>query len=311
MSGSKFTIVTITYNSSAYIRQAIESVLAQSYTDFEYIISDDCSTDNTWEIIQEYRDPRIRAWQNEINLGEYPNRNKALFEANGEYIYWLDGDDVLYKNTLRDYSEFVAYFPGAAGIWGVFSVFFDFVVFPYLFSPKELTCLNFLSTYPISLVGFTESLIKTDILKKTGGFNESYMIGDTYIKRRLACEYPILLYPAGKAFWRTSKNQASQKVRNNYRNLIEAFQIDEEIITSSYFPLKGDLFEKTLMYFKNRRIKVLVNNTLLKFRIFSFIRIMKTLKIPYSDLRLLLQKVSYDYKVNATGEKPLSNNYNF
>ncbi len=307
----KFTVVTITYNSSKYVRQAIESVLAQTYSDFEYIISDDCSTDNTWEIIQEYNDPRIRAWRNEKNIGEYPNRNKTLSEAKGEYIYWLDGDDILYKNTIRDYKELIAFFPDAAAIWGVFSVYFDFIVFPYLFSPQEITGLHFLSNYPISLVGFTESLFKTNVLKQIGGLNENYKIGDTFIKRRIGCEYPILLYPAGKAFWRTSPNQASRLVRHNYQSLIEAFQIDEEIISSGFFPLHDELFEKTLLNFKNRRIKVLINNTLLKFKILSFFRIMNVLKIPYYHLFLLFQKVTYDFKVNANGENPLVNRYNF
>ena len=91
-----FTVATITYNSSRWVRQAIESVLASSYTDFEYIISDDCSTDDTWDIIQEYKDGRIKAWRNQTNIGEYPNRNIVLRQAKGKYFLFIDGDDLTY-----------------------------------------------------------------------------------------------------------------------------------------------------------------------------------------------------------------------
>ena len=73
-----FTVATITYNSSKWVRDAIESILNSTFSDFELLISDDCSSDNTWEIIQTYQDPRITAWRNEQNLGEYANRNKFI-----------------------------------------------------------------------------------------------------------------------------------------------------------------------------------------------------------------------------------------
>lgn len=245
-----FTVVTITYNSSKYIRQAIESVLAQSYNNFEYLISDDCSNDNTWEIIQEYNDTRIRSWRNEFNLGEYTNRNKTLYEAKGKYIFWLDGDDIFYKNSLRDYKELINNFPSTAAIWGVSQLQVDFIVFPYLFSPEEITRFNFLSLYPITLFGFAETLFNREILISIGGLKENYMIGDTYIKRRMACEYAILVIPAGKSFWRKTSNQATQRVQKNLINLIETFKIDYEILTSNYFPLKGEEYKLAFYNFK-------------------------------------------------------------
>ena len=86
------TVITVTYNSSLYIRDAIESVLTQPYPNFEYIIADDCSTDNTWDIINEYKDSRIKKYRNETNLKEYPNRNKAVTMASGDYVVFVDGE---------------------------------------------------------------------------------------------------------------------------------------------------------------------------------------------------------------------------
>ena len=108
------TIITVTYNSSKYVRDAIEGVLAQTYTNIEYIIGDDCSTDDTWSIIREYKDPRIKAYRNETNLGEYPNRNKAILMSTGEYLLFIDGDDYIYPHGLSYYVDLITKYPQAA-----------------------------------------------------------------------------------------------------------------------------------------------------------------------------------------------------
>ncbi len=84
------------YNAEKYIAEAIESILNQTFTDFEFIIIDDCSTDNSWEIIQEYarKDERIVAMKNEKNLKICKTLNKWLGIAKWEYIARMDSDDV-------------------------------------------------------------------------------------------------------------------------------------------------------------------------------------------------------------------------
>ncbi len=79
-----FTVITVCYNSEKYLSDTITSVLAQSYRQFEYLILDDDSTDSSWDIIQKFADPRIKAIRNETNLGEYKNRNKAIELSTGE-----------------------------------------------------------------------------------------------------------------------------------------------------------------------------------------------------------------------------------
>lgn len=83
------------YNGARWISEAIESTLAQEYKDFELIISDNASTDNTFEICQEYakKDSRIRLHRNEKNLGAAPNFTKAFELATGKYFKWLAYDD--------------------------------------------------------------------------------------------------------------------------------------------------------------------------------------------------------------------------
>ena len=84
------------YNAEKYIGEAIESILNQTFKDFEFIIVDDCSTDKTWEIIQKYDkiDNRIVALRNGKNLGIPANRNKLVSVAKGKYIAWQDSDDI-------------------------------------------------------------------------------------------------------------------------------------------------------------------------------------------------------------------------
>ena len=306
-----FTVATITYNSGKWVQQAIESILASSFTDFELVISDDCSTDNTWTLVQHYSDPRIRAWRNEKNLGEYANRNKVLREAKGQFIIYIDGDDLLYKDALASYARYLHAFPAAKAVWGVYPVYFDFVAFPYLFTPEQLTSLNFLSTYPVTVVGFAESLFSVEALLQLGGLDERYAIGDTYIKRRFSCIFPVVLVPAGNAFWRQYPEQASNRVRSFYRQLIETYQIDKELLLCDYFPLTGEDKEKARRNFRIRSVKLVVDNTLRKGKLFDFFKLMNQLQISYSDLLLLFEKGKYEYKAGADSAAPLLNDYHF
>lgn len=84
-------------NGENYLKQALDSIMAQTYTDFELIISDNASTDRTTQICQEYvnRDPRIRYYRNEKNLGAAPNFNYVFELSNGEYFKWAAHDDII------------------------------------------------------------------------------------------------------------------------------------------------------------------------------------------------------------------------
>lgn len=96
------SIVTPAYKAEPYIGQAIESVLAQTMPDWELIIVEDCSPDNTAQVVERYLDdPRITLLHNEQNLGEGASRNRALEVAQGEWITLLDADDWYAPNRLE------------------------------------------------------------------------------------------------------------------------------------------------------------------------------------------------------------------
>lgn len=108
MNTKKFSIIICAYNVEKYIGNAIESILNQSFRDFELIICNDGSIDNTLEVIQSYKDSRIVIIDNKQNSGPSVARNLAVNKAIGEYILYLDGDDTLYEDeTLAKINDVI------------------------------------------------------------------------------------------------------------------------------------------------------------------------------------------------------------
>lgn len=95
------------YNGEKYIRDAIESILKQTFTDFEFLIINDGSTDRSIDIIQSYNDSRIRVVNNERNLGLIATLNKGFDLAQGEYIARMDCDDISLPERLEDQVKFM------------------------------------------------------------------------------------------------------------------------------------------------------------------------------------------------------------
>lgn len=101
------SIIMPSYNTASYIKQTIRSVLDQTYTNWELIIVDDCSTDNTNEVVDTIKDCRIHYFKNEKNSGAAISRNKALREAKGQWIAYLDSDDLWMPEKLEKQIKFM------------------------------------------------------------------------------------------------------------------------------------------------------------------------------------------------------------
>jgi len=96
----KISILMSVYNKGNYLNQAIQSILDQSFNDFEFIIRDNHSNDNSIEIIAGFSDPRIRFAKNSRNLGPVVSLNNCIEEAQGEYVTFAHGDDIWDKDFL-------------------------------------------------------------------------------------------------------------------------------------------------------------------------------------------------------------------
>ena len=101
------SIIMPSWNTERFIAETIQSVLDQTYTNWELIIVDDCSSDNTDEVVASFKDERIKYLHNDKNSGAALTRNKALREAKGEWIAFLDSDDLWMPEKLEHQIDFM------------------------------------------------------------------------------------------------------------------------------------------------------------------------------------------------------------
>lgn len=264
----KVTVITISYNSSRHIEKTIHSILSQDYRDFELLVVDDDSKDNTWQIIDQFKHyQHVRLVRNERNLGEYANRNFAVTLALGEYILFIDGDDLLYKHGLETMVKYVERFPQAdlaiARPWN------EQILYPYLMTGKEFFLFDLIGKGVVG-VNFCHLLFKRSALLRVGGFDVNYRCGDTEVQYRLALDGLLLLIPDGLAWWRRTPGQASEKLLKN------------GLCDRQLFLLKLDLINKNAFSFNEQDLSIAKSNL-----IGSFLR-----GLLYSCLRCDYTKVS-------------------
>jgi glycosyltransferase involved in cell wall biosynthesis len=119
MGEPRMTVLMPVFNGESYLRPAIESMLGQTFGDFEFLIIDDGSTDGSLDICRSYRDERIRLLENGRNLGLIATLNRGLDRARGEYIARMDCDDVSFPRRLERQLAFLEQHPdvGLCGTW--------------------------------------------------------------------------------------------------------------------------------------------------------------------------------------------------
>ncbi len=115
----KVTVLIPVYNAEPYLKECIESILNGTFTDFELLLIDDCSTDSSVEIIRSVTDPRIRLVVNSRNMGIARNRNKGFDLSRGGYIAFVDNDDISTPDRLEKQTAFMDAHPevGFCGSW--------------------------------------------------------------------------------------------------------------------------------------------------------------------------------------------------
>ncbi len=171
MTTPKVSVLMPAYNAEKYIGEAIVSILNQSFKDFEFLIIDDCSTDKTGEIIQEFakRDPRIITIRNEKNLGISRTRNKLISLSKGKYIVWQDADDVSMLYRIDHQYTFMEQNP-EVGICGGYLLYFkdkkELGIRKYATNDAELRK----SIFRYSPVSQGAAIIKKECFDSTGMF---------------------------------------------------------------------------------------------------------------------------------------------
>jgi glycosyltransferase involved in cell wall biosynthesis len=201
----RVSVLMTAYNREDFIAQSIESVLAQTFTDFELIIVDDGSKDKTVEIARKYalRDSRIQVVVNERNLGDYPNRNRAASLAIGEFIKYHDSDDVMYPHCLAIMTEMLAAYPeaslGLSGEWPGGPL-------PMLLTPRLCYEREFFGT-GLFYLGPPSAIFRRDRFAELGYFEPVGPLSDLALWVRICKTENVLLIPAGLYWYRVHAGQ--------------------------------------------------------------------------------------------------------
>jgi glycosyltransferase involved in cell wall biosynthesis len=201
------SVIITSYNREFCIEEAIQSVLNSSFDNYELIIVDDSSTDNTQSIIFDYsqRYQQIRFFKNPQNLGEYENRNLAASYASGKYIKYLDSDDVMSEDCLEIMVDRMEKHPEAA--IGLLSYFDES---PYLYEgalqPDQLY-QNFYFKGNLINCGPSSTIIRKDIFELLGRYNIVPYLSDVDFIFRISSKYPAVIFSKKLISWRRHPNQ--------------------------------------------------------------------------------------------------------
>lgn len=234
-SSPRVTVLMPVYNGMPYLREAIDSMLAQTFTDFELLIVNDAATDDSEECIRSYDDPRIRVLTNDRNLGQLRSLNRGLESARAPYVARIDQDDTSHPDRLR---QQVAVLDGrptvdVVGTWGHRIDAAGKRL--YRFRPRLDDFGAFVGFLLVEKVPFwhTSAMFRRDVVQAAGGYDPSCDTASDYdlwlrlaLQRRSAATVPEYL-----AAWRTHDGTQSvaksQELRahsrSSHQRLVSAY----------------------------------------------------------------------------------------
>ncbi len=242
----------VVYNRETYLKEAIDSVLGSSYQNWELIICDDNSTDNSVKIVQKYaqKDQRISVHVNETNLGQFANRDFAAVHARGKYLKYLDSDDILYRHGLEIMVNAMEQYPEAA--FAMPGIPNENRPFPLVCSGKSGFARHFHQGGEF-IHGPSAIIFRRSCFEMVGGFREFYYVGsDTDILIRMAKSFDYLKIQPALIWWREHEAQEFKKGIGNHEYFIFQFKRSYLHITSDDAPL--DTEEKKLAKTKLRNL---------------------------------------------------------
>jgi len=180
------TVLMPSYNRADLIQATIESVLAQSWSNFELLCCDDGSQDETWGILESFaaQDPRVRLLRNRENRGRPFTRNRLVETAESEFILWMDDDDLLAPQALEHYLELLREYPETDVIYGNLQIFdhqtgADLQLYkPNDWTGREEELLG--AKLYGSCIPNGGSFIRRSLILKAGGYDERFLRAQDY-----------------------------------------------------------------------------------------------------------------------------------
>jgi glycosyltransferase involved in cell wall biosynthesis len=236
------SVLLTSYNREAFIAESIESVLAQTLTDFELLVVDDASTDGTVEVARRYvSDPRVRLVQNERNLGQFKNRRLAASLVQARYLKFHDSDDVMYRHCLETMVVPLEAEP-RAGFALSGSHHWPGGPCPMLLTPKLAFEREYLGSGLFQL-GPAAALFRTDVFRELGGFPDEGVASD-YLFWLAACvKVNVLLVPADLFYYRVHAGQEYARP-DNVLPYAHARSVAWKILNSPECPLDRAVLDR-------------------------------------------------------------------
>jgi len=192
MSQPFFSIVVPTYNRLAFLAETLQSILKQTFSNFEVLVIDNCSTDGTEEFMLAFNDPRVHYFRNDRNQERGYSRNRGLSLAKGTYSTLLDSDDVMYPHCLQKAKDFISANPEAMFFHGFYEIIDqhgakikDVRIEPIGNAYQQLCEGNFISCIAV--------FVRTALFERFKFSEDVNMIGseDYEIWLRILAEYPV------------------------------------------------------------------------------------------------------------------------
>lgn len=241
----KISIVLPCYNGAKMIGEAIESVIAQTFTDWELIIVNDCSTDNTQEVAESYaaKDKRIRVFSNEKNSKLPATLNHGFREARGEYWTWTSDDNLLSPTMLEEMSGYLDVHPEVGMVVSdLANIDADGKIISHDIFPD-----NIQEKMPLNNCGGASFLYRSNIAKEVGEYNDNLFLAEDYdywLRMSFATQiahYPKVLYQYrvhANSLTATRQQQIAEKlieVRLMYLKQIEKIYKDQSQTLSIFY----------------------------------------------------------------------------
>lgn len=220
------TVLMALYNGGEYLRQTVRSILNQTYDNFEFLIVNDCSTDDSLEIIESFRDARIKVYNNPRNLGQTPSLNLGVRLSQGDYFARIDGDDLALPRWLQAQVNAIEKYPDYSVISSYAVAIDEKNRIKKVYRPplkREDIILRSLVAPPIHHVG---SVLKKKDIIKVGGYNERYIYAADYElwERLINNDFKITTTPEILVAIREHSHSVSRS-EHGRRDLVEVREI--------------------------------------------------------------------------------------
>jgi glycosyltransferase involved in cell wall biosynthesis len=306
-----FSVVIPLYNKADYIENTIKSILDQTFADFEIIVINDGSTDNSMAKVQGFNDDRIQLY-NEKNQGASIARNLGIEKAKCNYIAFLDADDLWAPNHLETLKTLIEKFPDA----GIFASRYELVFSNgknYIPKFKEISTAfegiipdYFETSLPYPIATSSSIVIPKNIFKEIGDFKPSISSGqDVDMWIRIALKYPVILSNKVTASYlhyienSLSKTPILDKKLKNF----EDYRQEEKSNPSLKKYLDVYRIEYALQYKiagENKKSKELLKNILkenISFKTKVIYGLPRYLLIPLLKIKKLLRRKGFNFSI--------------